>query len=81
MSLRNKTAEKKDGRTFVSDKRDTSITCFVVIFTYINVFWSFKKKICLLRRVKFGEKFQTNLLSPLSHKPGLLSSFLFRPVA
>ena len=51
--------------------------CFVVIFTNINVFWSFTKR-CVWRKLKFGEKlFQTKLLSRLSHK---VCRLLFCPV-
>ena len=41
------------------------LVCFVVIFTSINVFWSFAKE----EEVKFDEKFfQAKFLSRLSHK-------------
>ena len=44
------------------------LTHFVVIFTYVNVFWSFTKR-PVHRRVKFVRNvFQTKLLSRLSHK-------------
>ena len=60
VSLRNRTANCMR----VTDVTRLLRACFVVIFTNINVFWSFTK-----RSVYFGEKlFQTKLLTRLSHK-------------
>ena len=64
VSLRNRTANCMR----VTDVTRLLRACFVVIFTNINVFWSFTKR-SVWRKLEFGEKLlQTKLLSRLSHK-------------
>ena len=64
----------QDGREKRTAKRlcVTNVTgllpaCFVVIFTYINVFWSFTKKICLkegkIWRKVFSNKITVTLVT------------------
>ena len=47
MSLRDRTAERKGvtvKRLCVTNVTGLLLACFVMIFTYINVFWSFTKR-------------------------------------
>ena len=76
------TSQRTENCMGVTDVTRLLRACFVVIFTNINVFWSFTKR-SVWRKLKFGEKlFQTKLLSRLSQKVcRLLSSpFLLRKV-
>ena len=71
MSLRDRTAERRGvtvKRLCVTNVTGLLLACFVMIFSYINGFWSFTKRY-VWRRVKFGKNFfQTKLLSHLSHR-------------
>ena len=68
---------KTANRLCVPNVKRLSLSCFVVIFTNINVFWSFTKK-SVSKKVKFGEKlFQ--FFSRWSHKVcRLLSSLVIQ---
>ena len=68
---------KTANRLCVPNVKRLLLSCFVVIFTNINVFWSFTKK-SVSKKVKFGEKlFQ--FFSRWSHKVcRLLSSLVIQ---
>ena len=67
-------------RLCVTNVEGLLLVCFVVIFTNINGFWSFTKKICLKER-EVWRKLISNIIIVTLVTQGLRSSFYSRPVA
>ena len=80
MSLRNRTAEEKNGKTRVCDKRDRVITCVSCRDPHLTLTFSgLYKNICLKESEVWREVISNKSIVTLVTQ-GLLSSFLSRTV-
>ena len=64
---------------YVANMTGLLLTCFVIIFTWGNVFWSFTKKTCLKEGEDGRKRFSNKIVTLVTQ--GLPSSFLSCPVA